>query len=283
MIPIKISVITVCFNAARLLPATMESVLMQDCTDYEYVIEDGESTDDTQTVVAGYIDRFREKGINCKYIRKSDEGIYDAMNKAVEAASGEYICFMNAGDCFYNTGVLKHISGIIGGSNDTKPSVIYGDCVVYEHGEFHLFGKKIGRMETAMPFSHQSAFARADILREHPFNTSYRYSADYDFLLTVRDIGGQFTDSGIVVCITTADGVSSVNYHDTLMESVLIQKAHGIDRYTPAGLAKKDRELRIKQFVLDHFPDIIKKQIRKVQIKKRGQGFEAVIPPWFNI
>ena len=281
MIPIKISVITVCYNAARLLPDTIESVLMQDFDDFEYVIEDGESTDDTQSVAAGYTDRFKDKGIPFRYIRKSDTGIYDAMNKGVSAASGEYINFMNAGDCFYDTTVLKRISDTIEEHGESAPAVVYGDCAVYEYGSFHLFAKDVNRITRSMPFSHQSAFARADILREHPFVTEYKYSADYDFLLTVHDMGGKFVDAHAVVCITTADGLSSVNYHDTLMESAAILASHGLGQPS-AELAQKEKELRIKQFVLDHFPDAIKKCIRKAQIKKRGQGFEAVIPPWFH-
>ena len=282
MIPIKISVITVCYNAAALLPSTIESVLMQDYIDFEYVIEDGGSTDDTQSVAEGYEDRFRQKGIPFKFISRSDEGIYDAMNKGVAASSGEYINFMNAGDCFYDTTVLKRISDTIDENKESAVAVVYGDCAVYEYGGFHLFAKDPGRITKAMPFSHQSAFAKADILREHPFDTRYRYSADYDFLLTVHDIGGKFVDSNAVVCITNADGLSSVNYHDTLMESAAILAAHGFAQ-DPAELAKKEKELRIKQFVLDHFPKTIKKCIRKAQIKKRGQGFNAVIPPWFHI
>ena len=282
MIPIKISVITVCLNAARFLPVTIESVLMQDYKDYEYVIEDGGSTDDTESVVAGYSDRFREKGISFKYIVKSDKGIYDAMNKGAGAASGEYINFMNAGDCFYDTSVLQSISDTIDKYEGSRPAVIYGDCAVYEYGEFHLFTKNVEKITRSMPFSHQSAFARADILREHPFDIGYRYSADYDFLLMVHDMGGEFADSGAVICITNADGLSSVNYHDTLMESAAILEAHGLHQ-DPAALSKKEKELRIKQFVLDHFPGFIKKQIRKTQIKKRGQSFAAVIPPWFHI
>ena len=282
MIPIKISVITVCLNAARFVPVTIESVLMQDFTDYEYVIEDGGSTDDTESVVAGYSDRFREKGISFKYIVKSDKGIYDAMNKGAGAASGDYINFMNAGDCFYDTSVLQRISDTIDKYEGNSPAVIYGDCAVYEYGSFHLFAKDVKKITRSMPFSHQSVFARADILREHPFDTKYRYSADYDFLLKVHDMGGEFVDSGAIICITNADGLSSVNYHDTLMESAAIRTAHGLGQDL-AALSKKEKELRIKQFALDHFPGFIKKQIRKAQIKKRGQSFAAVIPPWFHI
>lgn len=280
----KISVVTVCFNAAAQLPSTINSVLAQDFDDYEYIIQDGESTDDTADIVGSYREKFAARNIKLTYNREKDGGIYDAMNKAAASCKGEYINFMNAGDCFYSADVLsKAATAAHDATHDGKgPGLVYGDCAVYEYGMFFLFQKKPDMIEEMMPFSHQSVFARADLLTKHPFDTGYRYSADYDFLLKVHDDKETMADAGCVVCITTADGTSSVNYHDTLMETAAIQKAHGVLRCTGAGLAGKEKELRIKQFVMDHFPVAVKKYIRSRQISARGQGFEPVIPPWFD-
>ena len=273
MSQIRISVITICLNAAEELPRTIESVLAQDFCDIEYIIKDGGSTDDTNAVIDGYRKKFSEKGIEFKVINEPDTGIYDAMNQGVRQSVGEYINFMNAGDCFYSEHVLSDIAAAI---SSTSADIIYGDCAVYEYGRFFKFPKSIERIEHAMPFSHQSCFARASFLREHPFDTGYRYSADYDFLLTAHDLKASFADAGVTVCITTADGVSSLRHRDTMMETALILKNHGINVST-------DKMLRIKQFVLDHFPVCVKKYIRGRQIKKRGQSFDALTPPWFVI
>lgn len=274
----KITVITICYNAAKLLPMTMSSVLAQDYDNLEYIIEDGMSTDDTPSVVEGFRAKFEERGITFIYNRKSDEGIYDAMNKGVLSATGEYVCFMNAGDCFYSS---TAVSCAASAASD-HPVIIYGDCAVYEYGRFYMFGKSLADIEKTMPFSHQSVFCETGFLRDHPFNTSYRYSADYDLLLTAHDLGVSFKDAGTVICITTADGTSSVNYLDTMMETIKIRKAHNICHMSDDEIKRSRKILKLKQFVLDHFPIFIKKWIRGMQISSRGQSFNAEIPPWFQ-
>ena len=212
---IVITVITVCYNAAADLPVTIESVLAQDLVNYEYIIQDGDSTDDTEKLVRSYERKFSERGIRLIYHKEKDSGLYDAMNKAARSAAGEYVNFMNAGDCFYDETVLSKAAKAAG--DNGLPTILYGDCAVYEYGLFHLFTKSLADIGERMPFSHQSVFARTGFVREHPFDTGYRYSADYDFLLTAYDRKAEFCDIGTIVCITTADGLSSVNYHDTLV------------------------------------------------------------------
>ena len=187
---VNISVITICYNAAKVLPLTIESVLSQDYDSFEYIIQDGNSTDNTPEIVGSYKDKFAARNIRFVYNRKKDGGIYDAMNKGSASAEGDYINFMNAGDCFYDTHVLSSVSDAAAVEDgEEKPAVIYGDCAVYEYGRFYLFPKSLEKIEESMPFSHQSVFAASDFVREHPFNTTYRYSADYDFLLTAHDKG----------------------------------------------------------------------------------------------
>lgn len=274
-----ITIVTICYNAAKDLPLTMESVLAQDYDNYEYIIQDGNSTDNTPAIVESYRQKFTDKGVHFVYNREADGGIYDAMNKGITASSGYYINFMNAGDCFYSSTVL---SDIFDRSIDITGTILYGDCAEYEYGRFNLFQKAYDRIGEVMPFSHQSVFALASFLKEHPFDTSYRYSADYDFLLTAYDLNEPFTDTGIIVCITTKDGVSSVNYHDMLIESAGILTKHNKYHHTDAEIASIERTLKLKQFVLDHFPTFIKKTIRTIQIKKRGQDFDVTIPSWYK-
>ena len=276
---LRLSIITICYNAAKVLPVTIESVLAQDFCDFEYVIEDGESTDETPNIVESYKDKFEARGISLIFIRKKDGGIYDAMNKGAASATGDYINFMNAGDCFYAHDVLLKVARCI---EKAYPTIVYGDCAVYEYGMFYRFPKDLSNIEENMPFSHQSVFAARDFVREHPFETQYRYSADYDFLLSAHDEGAGFLDSGCIICITTADGLSSVNYHDTMMESAGILKAHGVLKLGREELEEREKSLRIRQFVLDHFPVAVKKRIRRWQIKKRGQNIDVTVPKWFE-
>lgn len=276
---IVITVITVCYNAAKDLPVTIESVLAQDLVNYEYIIQDGNSTDDTERIVRSYEEKFAKHGIRLIYHKEKDSGLYDAMNKAVSSAAGEYVNFMNAGDCFYDGKVLSKAAAAAG--ENALPTIMYGDCAVYEYGLFYLFTKSLPDIGETMPFSHQSVFARTSFAKEHPFDTGYRYSADYDFLLTAYDKKARFCDLGTIVCITTADGLSSVHYHDTLMESARILKAHGRNPLSGPRAFIKEKILVIKQFVMDHLP-LVKKMIRIAQIRSRGRMIRAVVPPWFH-
>lgn len=272
-----ISVITICFNSGNSLIKTMESVLAQSFTDFEYVIQDGESTDNTQELIENYQDRFMEKGITLRYFREKDGGIYDAMNKAVAHASGVWVNFMNAGDCFYSATVLNDIFCERDYPND---AILYGDAVEQEYGRYYMFRKNIDQIEGRMPFSHQSSFTRRELLLRVPFRTDYRIGADYDFLLTIHQKGFYFTDIGKIVCIVSKDGLSSLKLYDTFRETVIIRERHDIHQYNTKQMKRKIRELKLKQFVMDYFPKWIKKLIRKVQLAVRGQNANLTIPDW---
>ena len=91
-----LSVITVCYRAGDLIAQTIESVLMQQYTDYEYVFVDGGSKDHTLSVIESYRERFEEKGIRYHVVSEPDQGVYDAMNKGVGEACGQWVLMMNA-------------------------------------------------------------------------------------------------------------------------------------------------------------------------------------------
>lgn len=277
---IQVSIITVCYNAVKELPVTIESVLAQDYDNFEYIIKDGASKDGSVALLESYSERFKARGITFKIISEADGGIYDAMNKGVLAANGTWINFMNAGDCFYSADVL---SSVFSEKSYPTSAILYGDCAEYEYGRFYLFPKNFDGIKSVMPFSHQATFANRNLLLRLPFKCEYRYSADYDFLLSAYDRELHFTDVGCVICITNKDGVSSVNYHDMLNESKLILESHGVTPPDEAHEAQRENVLKIKQFVLDHFPVFIKKFIRGIQIKLRHQNFDYVIPPWYKI
>ncbi|MFT3985084.1 MAG: glycosyltransferase family 2 protein [Lachnospiraceae bacterium] len=272
-----VSVITVCFNPGNSIIKTIESVLAQSFAGFEYVIQDGKSTDDTANLIERYQKRFMEKGITLHYFREQDSGIYDAMNKAAAHANGVWVSYMNAGDCFYSADVLHTI---FGERDYPNTAILYGDAVEQEYGRYYMFRKAIDQIEGRMPFSHQSSFTRRELLLRVPFRTDYRIGADYDFLLTVHQKGFYFTDTGTIVCIVSKDGISSLKLYDTFQETVMIRERHGIHQYDPKKMKQKIRELKLKQFVMDYFPKWIKKLIRKVQLKLRGQNAVLRIPDW---
>ena len=99
-----ISIVTISYNAVNLIEKTILSVVEQDTADFEYIVIDGGSTDGTVEVIRKY-----ENAISY-WVSESDKGIFDAMNKALSVAKGDWVIFMNSGDCFYNNHVLSEIA-----------------------------------------------------------------------------------------------------------------------------------------------------------------------------
>lgn len=168
----KISVVTICYNVERDVERTIKSVLEQDYPNVEYIIVDGKSSDGTMSVVNKYADK-----IDC-VISEPDNGIYDAMNKGIKVATGDWINFMNVGDTFFSKTVLSDFAKSV----DEDTDVAYCDAMMIYHQ-----GKKIYRpdpisvLEKRMAFCHQSSFIRASVHKERPFDLQYKLSADYDF------------------------------------------------------------------------------------------------------
>ncbi len=263
--------ITTCFNAGASLKKTIESVLSQDFTDFEYIVMDGGSTDGSVELARSYEQRFLEKNIPFFVYSESDSGIYEGMNHGVAHAGGEFVNFMNADDEFYDDSVLRRL---FEGRDWSDVGVIYGDAAETECGRIYFYTKNFAGIEQRMPFSHQSVFARRELLMEHPLNQKYRIAADYDFLLTCYQAGVKFEDAGMLICTVSLDGVSSVKIYDTFVETEEMMNAHGIYRYSKKQLKKKLFMLRIKQFGMDYLPAFVKKQIRLWQRKHRGQNRE---------
>ena len=199
------------------------------------------------------------------------------MNIAVSRASGTWINFMNAGDCFYSETVL---SSIFRKSNYPNVAILYGDAVECEYGHYHMFRKSFKSIEERMPFSHQSVFANRELISRYPFKTDYRIGADYDWLLSMYKKGFFFRDTGVITCIISKNGISSLKLYDTYMETLKIRNKHGISGPTAAELVVKKRQMRLKQFVMDYFPVFIKKMIRSLQLIIRKQNASLTIPPW---
>ncbi|SKB57330.1 Glycosyl transferase family 2 [Lachnospiraceae bacterium] len=263
-----ISVITICYNERGSIRATMDSVLSQTYQDFEYIIKDGGSTDDTVEIAKSYEDAFHKKGIRFKVISGKDKGIYDGMNAGVREASGDWINFMNAGDEFFSKDVLEKI---FAGRNWDGTDLIFGDTAEEEFGELHYFRKCPELIEARMPFSHQSVFVRREEMLKHPFDLKYPIGADYNFLLTLNDEKKVFSDSDVLVARISKTGTSSVRLRDTFLESIQIRREHGIPQPTDEELRKKMWWIDLKQFGMDHFPKWLKYAIRSVQRTLRGQ------------
>jgi glycosyltransferase involved in cell wall biosynthesis len=173
----KLSVITVCLNAEVSIETTIMSVVGQTFTDFEYIIVDGGSKDKTLDIV----DKYKEN--ISKIVSEPDKGLYDAMNKGISLADGEYIAFLNAGDYYCNKKILEKIFG-----NKIEEDLIYGDMVVLLSGGTMIRKKSPKRIKKYYMFSdslpHPATIAKRDLLINYGlFDISYKYAADFDFFL----------------------------------------------------------------------------------------------------
>lgn len=173
-----LSVITVCFNAMRVLPSTVESLRAQRASGVEWVVVDGASTDgSTEWLRLQQPDRL---------ISEPDRGIYDAMNKAIDLATGEWLFFLNAGDAFVDPDVLVDVATALQGNGGVTPDLLWGD-VLYtgargtRRRRFHWVTRK--RLLFG-DLCHQAVFVRRSLVhRLGKFDDRLRYNADFDWFL----------------------------------------------------------------------------------------------------
>lgn len=210
--PPLISVVTICYNAKNDLEKTILSVLSQTYQDIEYIIIDGGSTDGTVDIIHKYSERL------FYWISEPNKGIYDAMNKGMDRATGSWINFMNAGDTFCDNEVIKNIFGY----NDLSDySVIYGDCYVSKLNQLqYLKASSMKKVHVQMPFCHQSSFIRKTRLR---FSIDLKIAADYQMIYEYYRMNGisSFLYISKPISVFDATGISTTNNN-------LLQKEYGI-------------------------------------------------------
>ncbi|MEO8003693.1 MAG: glycosyltransferase family 2 protein [Betaproteobacteria bacterium] len=189
----KISVVTVCFNAAATIEKTILSVVSQSHPIVEYVVVDGASTDGTLKIVAKYSERIDN------LISEKDRGIFDAMNKGVATATGDVVYFLNADDSFVDDRVLEDVARAF--EQDATRMLVYGNVVLKDgppgvlNFPARAFRKRSVSEFLHNSFCHQAVFVRRELFAQlGPFDLQYRYSADYEWIIRAfkRDAGRDF-------------------------------------------------------------------------------------------
>ena len=201
MLPL-VSIITVVYNGAGEIENTIINVLEQSYPNKEYIIIDGGSTDGTVAIIEKY-----KKQLSY-FVSEKDTGIYDAMNKAVRFAKGEWINFMNCGDSFYSPQTITEVFEI----NKDKYDVIYGNYIAnYNKNGQRLIKAALPQPPHQMVLSHQSIFARSKALKLFPFDTSLRISADLKFYEQCWKQGLKFHYYPQVISVRSHAGLSDIN------------------------------------------------------------------------
>lgn len=199
---LKITVITVVYNGIDYIEDTILSVINQDYSNIEYIIIDGKSDDGTMDIVEKYATKISY------WVSESDNGIYDAMNKGIKVATGDWIIFMNCGDYFFSSDIITQVfSQMLIGID-----VVYGGAWVRSMwGEFQInpcIPKNIWK-----GFVHQSVFVKCEVCKDMLFDVDIKAASDYDFIYKLY-IGGkrfQMLDLIISNILYIDSGFSSVN------------------------------------------------------------------------
>ena len=220
----KFSIITVTYNAGAVLEDTIQSVITQTYRNMEYIIVDGGSKDHTLDI----INRYREHIHTL--VSEPDKGLYDAMNKGIRLATGDYLCFLNAGDELHEDDTLQLMVHSITGTE--LPDVLYGEtAIVDEEGHF-LRMRRLSAPENlnwksfkdGMLVCHQAFFPRRELAE--PYDLRYRFSADFDWCIRIMKKSHTLHNTHLTLIDYLNEGVTTRNHRASLHERFHIMCRH---------------------------------------------------------
>jgi glycosyltransferase involved in cell wall biosynthesis len=214
-----VTVVTIVLNDPEGLEQTIRSIRQQTYERLEYIVIDGGSKAPTLNVINIHADSID------RWISEPDRGIYDAMNKGIDLATGEWISFMNAGDCYYDKEVLSTVFSQDFGEADFiygHTNFLSGDFTgIVKAWEFDILWK-------TMIFTHQSSFTRAELLKKRKFNPDFKICGDFDVIYNAYMDGRKFHNADTVIS-TVSFGVSEVNRARMAVEKWKVVRRHRND------------------------------------------------------
>lgn len=210
------SVITVTYNAEQVVLPTLKSLSSQTCTDYEHLVIDGASTDRTLAVVKEF------DSPRLRIICEPDKGLYDAMNKGMAAACGQYLIFLNAGDSFFDPQTLQALKQQI--EEASSPDIIYGETALCDDAGNLIGMRRLKAPEkltwesfrNGMLVCHQAFIAKREIAP--PYDLTYRFSADFDWCIRCMKQAQTIHNSHRVLIRYLSEGLTTRNHKASLKE-----------------------------------------------------------------
>lgn len=234
-------ILTCTYNAEKELPRTLESVKTQTYAHINHYIIDGLSTDGTVNLANQYAKECEEKGSHhhVTVISEKDGGLYDAMNKAINMAEGDYLVFLNAGDSLADdTTIERIVRQLERNKSEEQPGVIYGDTdIINDRGDF-LCKRRLQPPENltwksflmGMLVCHQAFYARTDLARATPYDLTYRLSADVDWCIRIMKMAEEkglgLHNTHLTLCKYLEGGMSVKNHRASLIERFKIMVKH---------------------------------------------------------
>ena len=220
----KFSIITVTYNAEKVLEDTIQSVISQTYHHVEYIIVDGASKDGTLSI----IDRYRPRITTV--VSEPDKGLYDAMNKGIHLATGDYLCFLNAGDSFHEDDTLQQMVHTLGIGE--LPDVLYGETALVDKERHFLRMRRLSAPEVltwksfrqGMLVCHQAFFAKRSLAV--PYDMQYRFSADFDWCIRIMKKARTLHNTHLTLIDYLEEGMTTQNQKASLRERFRIMAKH---------------------------------------------------------
>ncbi len=179
-----VSIITVSYNSEKTIRDTIESVLNQTYQNIEYIIVDGMSSDHTMDIVKEYIEKFKAKGIDYKYISEKDQGIYDAMNKGIKIAKGKLVGIINSDDWYEKNAVACAVESYV----ESPYDLFYADLRIAGDKNDIIKKSKNGRIITSRTWNHPTTFITGEIYKKYQYKNENIHD-DWDLILRIRKDG----------------------------------------------------------------------------------------------
>lgn len=217
----KLSVITIVYNNVRDIERTLLSVINQSYANIEYIVIDGASNDGTLDILKKY-----ESGIS-KLISEKDKGIYDAMNKGLALASGDYVLFMNSGDEIYDSNTVQHVF-----AQEKDADIYYGETEMYDEN-WNSLGQRRHKapkqftwkdFKYGMSISHQAIYIRKSLTE--PYDLTYQLSSDIDWILKAAKKAKKIVNVNAYVAKYLVGGMSKKKHRQSLKERFSIFSKH---------------------------------------------------------
>ncbi|MDH4316872.1 MAG: glycosyltransferase [Desulfobulbaceae bacterium] len=260
----RVVVVTVSLNAARGLEETINSVISQTYPNMEFIVVDGGSTDNSQDVIDKYSDKITS------WVSEPDEGVYDAMNKGVALGSGEWVIFMNAGDCFDGPNVVADVFSLaLGGCG-----LVYGNHkVLYEDGfeRLHCAGD-VCNLWKGMIFSHQAVFVRMKLLNGNPFCLSDPIGADFKLLFNLYRSGVSLLKTDVVISKVRSHGLSDKYRFRSIVSHFRVVRRCGKEVYVYVYYAVAILDMVLRKVVKSVLPHKLNCLILKLKYRLIRQG-----------
>lgn len=244
----KISVITPTYNSAKTIEGTIKALLHQSFFDFEYIIIDGLSKDNTLDIIKSYISQFEDKGVSVRIVSEADKGVYDAMNKGIALAEGELIGINNSDD-WYEDHALEMMWSHFKAS-ECHNSMLYGMERLWKDGKIYNVQRRGAAFLSEGSMPHSTFFVPKSVYQKYgAFDLSVKVLADYDFICRCVSQGVQLVEIDYIISNFVLGGLSS-SYFDYYKDLYTIQHKYG---FIP------DKKFKEHMFILR-----VKKAINKV-------------------